>query len=113
HISQLIVDTAYMPDGRALVSHNPEVTYIGKGERFTLNYARGNSASARQQSAEPYLPQRVNISALDQQGNITPLIPNDNTGWMYRYPTWVGKRQHPRIQQLENNGDTLGSNLHI
>src|SRR5690554_6256986 len=113
YISQLILDASYMPDGRALVAHNPERTYIGEGERFTLNYARGSSTSARQQSAEPYLPQRVGISALDERGNLTSIITNQNTGFIYRYPTWVGKRQHPRIQKLDKTSDTEGSELHI
>lgn len=97
-LSKLVLDPSYLPDGRALVAYNPERTFIGFGERFALNYARGRSAEERQQRARPYFPKRLGVGTLDRAGRLTTLIEN-RPGTMSRYPAWVGPRQPPRIQQ--------------
>lgn len=113
HISKLIQDPSYLPDNRALIAYNPEKTYIGEGERFALAYMRGGSISESQASVKPYLPKRLGVGVMDQRGNLATLIPNE-PGFMYRYPVWVGPRQHPRIQQFaDQTEETESSELHI
>lgn len=112
-VSKLIQDPSYLPDNRALVAYNPEKTYIGEGERFVLGYAKGSGASEMQKNAQPYLPKRLGIGVMDQEGDLEVLIPNES-GYMYRYPVWVGPRQHPRVQQFPDQTDDVeASELHI
>jgi hypothetical protein len=111
-ISQLILDTSYLPDNRALVSYNPERTYLGEGEDFALNFSVGTSVAERQESAAAFLPKRLGVGVLDQRGRVETLLENP-PGKMLRHPTWVGPRQHPLIQDLPSGDETATSVVHI
>lgn len=106
-VSRLTLDPSYLPDGRALVAYNPEKTYIGIGERFYLNYGSGNVTETAQ-----YLPKRLGIGVVDQAGNATTLI-NNQDGFMDRYPVWVAVRQRPHLQTAVTDEDQTTADLHI
>jgi hypothetical protein len=112
HISKLILDASWTPHQRALVAFNAEKTYIGMGESFVANYAQGASVEERQAYAEPYLPQAMGVALYDLEGNAETLLPNA-PGTFSRFPTWVGKRQPPRIQEPRTDESQNFAELHI
>ncbi|MBK8188716.1 MAG: hypothetical protein IPK77_16500 [Cellvibrio sp.] len=112
-ISKILFDPYYMPGNRALIAYNPEKTYIGTGESFALSFMSGSSVTERQNSVRQYLPKKMGIGTIDQSGNLAILIQNE-TGYMYRYPAWVGPRQHPRLQEYsDKTNNANATEMHI
>lgn len=111
-ISRYIRDPSWLPDGRALVTYNPERTYLTEGEQFTLFYTRGNNVTELQASAAPYLPVQMGIGILDRHGNVSTHLDNPD-GTLLRYPVWVGRRQPPRIQPRHTDEGLNYADLHI
>ncbi|MDH3376307.1 MAG: cadherin-like domain-containing protein [Gammaproteobacteria bacterium] len=101
-IDRYYEDPAYAPDGRAYIAHNPEPTYVLQGEAMYGAYGSGSS----------YTPARLGIYLIDTQGSLESVLePTDGT--MFRYPTWVGRRQPPRAQPVITDESQDSSILHI
>jgi hypothetical protein len=111
-LSRYIRDPSWLPDGRVLVTYNPERTYLTEGEQFTLFYTRGDNVADRQASAQAYLPRQMGIGVMDRHGNVATHLDNPD-GTLLRYPVWVGRRQPPRIQQRHTDESLDHADLHI
>ena len=111
-IDQFYADPAYSPDGRALLAHNPEKTYVQQGEAMFLGYAKGNSESEQVESMRPFVPKKLGISLVDHHGTITRLV-DPPAGKALRYPVFVGSRQPERVQPWLTDETKKTSDLHI
>ena len=106
--SHFYEDPGYAPDGRALMTYSPNRTYYSNDDSedgFWQNY--GGSIAA----VMPYVPE-LRIALLDSAGNASSLL-TPPSGRAYRYPTWVGKRQAPALQQAQTNEAATTAELHI
>ncbi|MDB5037239.1 MAG: hypothetical protein JWQ35_767 [Bacteriovoracaceae bacterium] len=115
-VSQFFSNPAWSPDGRAFVSHNPDVTYLGnggEGEDFYRDL-KNFTPDPNHPVFGSYLPQKMGISIMDQKdaSHLQIFLHND-AGYMYRYPQWVGKREAPKIQPWKTDESQTGSILHI
>ncbi len=68
-ISRYYAGASWFPDGRALVAHNPEKTYVQKGEDMWLNYAKGTV-----ESLQPFVPHKLGVSVVDHKGTLERLL---------------------------------------
>jgi hypothetical protein len=114
-LSRFLTDPSWSPDGRALISFNPERTYgyFGEGSSIFEHYTSGSLSTAeRLEVATQYAPRSMGIALLNGSGVAETIIPNQE-GYLYRYPVWVGKRQPPRIQPWKATENDPTSTLHI
>jgi len=117
--SHFTEDVNYFPDGRALVSHNPEITYYAQGETMVNRYGVWPEGIWGEERLEllyegltDYVPKAMGIYLMDHKGELTLLHDNEE-GRAYRYPVWVGKRQAPRIQPVVTDESEDSFELHI
>ena len=103
---------SWLPDGRALIGHNPEKTYVLRGEDMFLAYAKGDTEAARIASMEPFVPKRLGISAIDFEGKVERLL-EPPAGKAIRYPVWIGKRWAPRKLAPKADESKATADLHI
>jgi hypothetical protein len=106
-IDQYYADPSWLPDGRALLSHNPEKTYVQKGEDMYLNYAKGSV-----ESMQPFVPHKLGISAMDHHGKVQRLL-EPATGTAISSPVWIGKRWAPRKMAFRTDEASKTAELHI
>lgn len=111
-IDQYYADAAYSPDGRAYIAHNPQKTYVLKGEEMFLMYAKGSNTAEKVASMLPYTPQNLGISLMDQNGQVQRVL-DPPTGMMNYHPAWVGKRAPEIIQPQVTNEVQTTATLHI
>ncbi len=106
--SRFYDDPAYAPNGQALITYNPNTTYYANDDSADLFWQRyGGSIAA----IMPYVPE-LTVALIDHAGNTNVLLTPD-TGRAYRYPTWVGKRQAPKVQAEITNEALDSAELHI
>jgi hypothetical protein len=96
-IDRYSADPSYFPDGRALIAHQPERTYVLQGEDLYLAYSQGSSEEERIESLRAYVPKRLGIALVDHHGTVEPLL-DPPPGRALRFPGWVGRREGPRVQ---------------
>jgi hypothetical protein len=105
-------DPAYAPDGRAFISHNPEATYVSQGEAMYLEYSSGSTVQDRLASMLPYTPERLGLYLTDHRGNVEQVL-EPASGFMLRYPAWVGLRHPPRAPTTATDEASDSATLHI
>lgn len=111
-VDQYYADAAYSPDGRAYIAHNPQKTYVLKGEEMYLVYAKGSTEAQKIASMIPYTPQKLGISLMDQNGQVQRVL-DPPTGMMNYHPAWVGKRAAEIVQPQITNELQNTAQLHI
>ena len=117
--SHFTEDISYFPDGRALVSHNPESTFYAQGETMVNRYGVWPDGIWGEERLEllyeglaAHVPKAMGIYLMDHRGELTLLHGNEE-GRAYRYPVWVGKRQAPRVQPVVTDESEDSFELHI
>jgi hypothetical protein len=110
-VDRYYADPSYLPDGRALIAHNPEKTYVQKGEDMYLNYAKG-SGDAAVESMRLYVPHRLGISIIDMHGKVDRVM-EPASGTAITSPIWIGKRQPPRKLAWNADETKKTADLHI
>ena len=111
-IDAYYADPSYFPDGRALIAHNPDKTYVQKGEDMYLNYASGTSEDGRVESLRAFVPKRLGISVIDARGKVERLI-EPAPGTAATSPIWIGKRWAPRALPWKTDETKKTADLHI
>jgi hypothetical protein len=106
-ISQYYADASWLPDGRALLAHNPEKTYVLHGEDMWLAYAKGTVESMR-----PYVPHRMGVAAMDHTGKLQRVL-EPVSGTAMTSPVWIGKRRAPRRLPFKTDETIKTADLHI
>jgi hypothetical protein len=106
-IDRYYADPSYLPDGRAFVAHNPEKTYVQRGEDMWLGYAKDTVESMR-----PYVPHHLGISILDHTGKLERVLDPD-AGKAITSPVWIGKRAAPRKIVWKSDESKKTADLHI
>ena len=105
-------DPAYAPDGRAFISHNPESTYVLQGESMYLEYSSGGTVEERVASMLPFTPERLGVYLTDHRGNVERVL-EPASGFMLRYPAWVGVRHPPRAPATLTDEAEDSATVHI
>ncbi len=101
---------SYSPDGRALITYNDKKTYY-PGDSLYFQTTYGALAEDKASGYDPYLPE-LQVALIDSRGNVeTVLTPPANRS--FRYPTWVGKRESPVIQERVTNESLDSAEIHI
>lgn len=108
HTTKFYDDPSYAPDGNALITFNPNKTYYSNDDSADLFWVRyGGSIGA----IMPYVPE-LTIALIDHTGNTNVILTPDSER-AFRYPTWVGKKQAPFVQEEITNESEDSSELHI
>jgi 3-oxoacyl-[acyl-carrier protein] reductase len=105
-------EPAYWPDGRAVIAHNPEKTYVAQGEQMFLGYSQGSTLDERVESMRPYVPKKMGLSLVDHHGTTSRLL-DPPSGFALRFPTWVGRRHPPRVQPWKTDETKTTADLHL
>ncbi|MSP63141.1 MAG: hypothetical protein EXR72_22945 [Myxococcales bacterium] len=111
-VSRFYAEPDYWPDGRAVLSHNPEKTYVLQGEALFLAYSSGNTVDERVASMQPYVPRKMGVWLSDWRGQLEKLV-DPPAGKMLRWPVWVGRRAPPRVQPWVTDEGQKSAELHI
>ena len=106
-IDQYYADPSWLPDGRALIAHNPEKTYVQHGEDMYLNYAKGTV-----ESMQPFVPHKLGVSAIEHTGKVSRLF-EPAAGTAITSPVWIGKRWSPRRLPFRTDETKKTAELHI
>ena len=106
--SRFYADPSYSPDGRALITYNPERTFYASDVNKDLFWERYGGS---EEAIEPYVP-NLRVALMDMHGEVEELL-TPAEGRSYRYPVWVGPRQPPMEQPRVTDESMETTELHI
>jgi hypothetical protein len=111
-LDRYFADPSYAPDGTAYIAHNPETTYVLKGEEMFLGYAQGATLEEQLAAMLPYTPGKLGISRIDPEGTLERVMdpPADK---MLTHPVWIGKRWAPVVQPNHTDETESTAELHV
>lgn len=104
-------DASYAPLDGALIAHNPVRTYYAETGVNDNLFQDRYSSKGDFASLQPYLPEH-RIAFIDRKGNVRELI-QPGPDRALRFPTWVGRRQAPILQEARTDESQSSAEFHI